>query len=1061
LQAASWLLECLSVLQDAGDMPGVLAAFQAFSEALLLLSSLTAQRLEELGACPRQKSLAQTLQLLQQCVPLLHAAKDRDLTRSRDQQLSRSKDDAFRLMERTIKELTSLLTDDTGSKEPRDRSGTFSQHVGRLLALLSPRDPLLLSDSTFSAHIGAVVLHCMLLAEASRPDQRLDLVRRCWVLLRLRKSICGLTGQQEGWPGLEGECQSMRKEVESLEQAVLTATLCQVLDTFPEGKEPLRLLVEGALSLAGPGCFPAGQGGFLKQLQPLTAAFFTHAQGMLRAADFVLALCTEPHTAAEIRELVQHLRRLLASVPALLSAMSSDGAQTSAAEQLQSLYHTWAGTTQSLLCCFEDTVSTRVFLKLSIREMAKDREWCEWALGRQDPERFSRHTTHLSSWAQWVVEATTRYVDRATDPIFRNGLLVWVEQLASSIPELKAAAALCAERPSCLQTRDVFSKAASSLMDAAQRVQDGLDGSNHPDILSPLREQVRGAGVTKGVELSPSHARLKTIMDEAVLQEDTLNHQSSQAGNSPPRKGAAHPVITALLAATGAHDMALLNAACSALLELSRGCVDAAKEALPLAECPHRETLGQYQKMELLTPRVISLARETALEQRPCPSELLHVALTLSERICETKQCLAAVAGPWYSLSQQVFAFILSADFLRGKQALDETMMGLAGAVQFAADIVSIACREGSPLSPDGWESFLQIQTKFSHAQMTTKALLEKAASFESSCVMGRASMELLCVQWAVSTHILLGAVDQFIGRDVLFLGELRSTVRNKLCPQSLLAAVSERSLRLQEAARLSSSCPESHGHSEILVLREEMQVLMEALLEASSTLLLSPLPTASLCVRFELLQRDLALRAKALLLHLGKVNAEHLQVIRDVVGPALCPLSQKERERSQQGFEEKANRLMANVQWVRTTLHHLLEASAQLELEANLLSIADHLLVLTSNAVGSARQLLQSHRHEEHLQLESIVWYWSAKAHYLVTQLQAVQGIGGDVLELITQRLRNTGDQSFPRQHNSTAKLFPALELDALSHARSAETCTSRSGRASGAAREAPAMVQ
>ncbi|XP_061317720.1 uncharacterized protein LOC133273367 isoform X2 [Pezoporus flaviventris] len=340
---------------------------------------------------------------------------------------------------------------------------------------------------------------------------------------------------------------------------------------------------------------------------------------------------------------------------------------------------------------------------------------------------------------------------------------------------------------------------------------------------------------------------------------------------------------------------------------------------------------------------------------------------------------------------------------------------------------------------------------------MSTEALLEKAASFESSCVVGRARLELLCVQWAVSTRILLGAVDQFVGRDVLLLGELRSAVRNKLCPQSLLAAVSERSLRLQEAALLSSSCPDSHGHSEIRVLREEIQVLMEALLEASSTLLLSPLPNASLGVRCELLHRDLALRAKALLLHLEKVNADHLQVIRDVVGPALMPLSQEERARSKEAFEEKANRLMANIQWVRSTLHHVLGANVQLELEANLLSIAEHLLVLTSNAVGSARQLFQSHRDEEHLHLESTVWCWSAKAHYLVRQLQAVQGIGGDVLELIRHRLQNTGDQSFPRQLRSTAKLFPAL--DAQSHARSAETCPSRSGGASGAAREAPAM--
>ncbi|XP_029877029.1 catenin alpha-1-like [Aquila chrysaetos chrysaetos] len=258
IQAASWLLECLSVLRDAGDMPGLLAAFRAFSEALLLLSNLTAKRLEELRDCPRQRRLAQTLQLLQKCVPLLHAAKHSDLKHSWDQQVNLSKGYAFQLTERTIKELTSLLINNTGSEQPWERNGTFSQHVSRLLALLSRPDPVQLSDSEFSAHVEAVIFYCMLLADSSRPDPKLDLVKHCWVLLQLRKSICSHVSQQEGWPGqswgensLDEECHTMRKEVETLDQAVLTATLCQILDTFLEGKEPLRQLVEDALSLAG------------------------------------------------------------------------------------------------------------------------------------------------------------------------------------------------------------------------------------------------------------------------------------------------------------------------------------------------------------------------------------------------------------------------------------------------------------------------------------------------------------------------------------------------------------------------------------------------------------------------------------------------------------------------------------------------------------------------------------------------------------------------------------------------------------------------------------------
>ncbi|NXS25097.1 CTNA2 protein, partial [Mystacornis crossleyi] len=1026
--AASWLLECLSVLRDARDAPGLLAAFQAFSEAVLLLSRLTAERLQELGDWPARKSLAQTLQLLHKCVPLIHTAKRGALTRSRDGQADLSGDSVFQLTERTLRELLSLLT------EPRDRSGIFSRQVSGLQALLSRPDPLRLSAGGFGSHLEAVVLHGMLLAESARPDLQLELVERCWVLLQLRRSICSPASRREGQPGpiqehgLQRECHSLRAELENLDRAALRATLCQILDGFFQEKEPLRQLVEGALSLACSGCFPAGPGGILRKLQPLIAAAFAQAQQMLRAADLVLARCAKAQTAREIREGAEHLRSLLASLPSLLAETSGN-----ATEQLQALRCAWARATDRLLRCFEETVGMGEFLEVSILELAKHREWCAAALERRDPEGFSWHAARLTGWARWVVGATTRHVDRATDPIFRNGLLVWVEQLAKAIPELGAVTALLPGRFSCLQSRDAFSQAANSLMDSALRVQAGLDGSNHPEILSPLREQVRSTEVEKGLELSPSHAGIRTSADEAAFQGDVQSHPSSPPENFhlDPWKGEPHPVIAALLGASRAGDMDAVCAARSVLLELSDACVEAAREALPVAEPAQLRVLEQHGDIAALTPRIIGLATETAPRQLPAPGSLLQTALRLSGRIQETRECLAAVAGSWNGLAQQVLGFILSGDFPRGKQALDEAVLGLAGAVRLAGDIASAACSEENPSPCDVRQSFLQLQAKFSHAQLKTKVFLEKAASFRESCGMEKAVLELHGVRWAVGMCVLLEAVDRFVGRDVLFLRELSRALRNKVGPRSLLAAVAENSLRLQEAARLSYlSCPGDHGAREILALREEIQVLVEALLDVSNTLLLSPLPAASLAVRFELLRRDVALRAKALLLCMERVNMEQLQLIQDVVGASLSTLSEEERERSREAFEEKANRLMADVQWVRNALRDALEAGAQLPSQPDLLSMADHLLLLTADAVGSARRHFQSPRDtgdpcqdtgDPHL--DSVAWYWAAKAHYLVTRLRLIRGTDRDVLR---ERLQ---PERFPGSPGGTAGLSPAPE--------------------------------
>ncbi|NXE68129.1 CTNA2 protein, partial [Calcarius ornatus] len=1048
--AASWLLECLSVLRDARDTPGLLAAFQPFSEAVLLLSRLAAKRLQQLQDCPAGKSLAQTLQRLHKCVSLIHTA----LTHSRDSRADLSQDSVFQLTERTIRELLSLLT------EPQDRSGIFSQQVSRLQALLSHPDPLRLSEGGFSSHLDSVIVHGMLLAESSRLDLQLELVERCWALLQLRRSICSHMSRREGQGEhrLERECHSLREELENLDRAALRATLCQILDGFFEEKEPLRQLVEGALSFAHSGCCPAGPGGILRKLQPLIAAFFAQAQRILRAADLLLARCAKAQTAREIREGMEHLRSLLASLPSLLMETSGN-----TVEQLQALSCAWARATNSLLRCFEETIGMREFLELSILELAKQKEWCEAALERWDPEGFSWHSAHLTGWARWVVGASTRHVDRTTDPIFRNGLLVWVEQLAKSILELGAVTALIPGRFSCLQSWGAFSQAASSLMDSALRVQARLDGSNHLEILSPLREQVRSTKVEKALELSPSHAGTQTSTDEAAFQGDIQSHPSSPAANfhQDPWKGDTHPVITALLGASQAGDTDTVHAACSILLELSDGYVEAAREALPVAEPPQLQVLEQHWDIKALTPRIISLAMETAPGQLPAPGSLLQMALRLSGRIQETQECLAAVAGSWNGLAQQVLGFILSGDFPRGKQALDETLLGLAGAVQVAGGIASTACSGENPNPSRVQESFLQLQAKFSHAQLNTKGFLEKAVSFRESCGMEKATLELHGVQWAIGMCVLLDAMDQFVGRDVLFLRELSRAVRNKVGPRSLLAAVAENSLRLQEAARLSYlSCPADHGAREILVLREEIQVLMEALLDVSNTLLLSPLPTASLATRFELLQRDVALRAKALLLHMERVNKEQLQLIQDVVGAALSSLTQEGRQRSKESFEEKANQLMADVQRFRNTLQGALGTSARLTSQPDLLSMADHLLLLTADVVGSARRHFQSHQDpgdpcqdpgDPHL--EGMVWYWSAKAHYLVTQLWGIHGIDRDIMRCLTECLQR---ERFPGSPKSTAGLSPAPEPP---EAAGIHPCRSRG--ASGAVQEVQELVR
>nr|XP_042708697.1 uncharacterized protein LOC101933606 isoform X3 [Chrysemys picta bellii] len=1046
IQAAHWLRHCLTALEFAGDIPALLAAFRDFSESLLLLNNLTERRIQELRDSPPQKYLAQMLQILRKCVPMLHAAKHSHLKHPQDQQVNGSKNYIFHLMDSTIEELISLLTNTTRNKELLERNGLFSQHLG----LLSNANPAHLAEDEFSLCVETVVFHCMLLANSSRPSIKLQLIKHCHHLLMLKKSISNHGSLMEDLPAqsqlecnLEEKCHAMRVEVEILDQTMLTAVLCQILDTFTDINAPLKRLMEAALEPTTVQYSPAGEDGFLRKLQPLITAFFSHAHQMLKVANFVLARCTNLKIIKEIEDRVDCLNRLLATVPLLLTEMSKDPNKINIQKQLQTFYQRWAWTTESLLACVDETINLPEFLDLSIQEMADHRECCEQELESQNSGRFSWHAAHMTSLAARVIQVTNRFVDKIRDPIFKNGLLVLVKQLEISILEVRTVTSHCLGGISCLQTRNAFSKRVKHLMDSTRNVREGLDESNHPDILSPLREQIRSLDIPKElccfsaqdhVELRAPDVIKQSTTDNTELVEEFLSERLPsatsplemlpRAGNLYPETVDLHPVINELIAATKKHDITAVNTACFVLLELSNCCVDAAQEALPIVKSPLLEKLTHYRKIVLLTPSVISLAREIGPNPVSRADRLLPTAVLLSEKICETNQCLVAVAGSWYSLVQQLFCTVAPADFLKSKQTLDEIMQTLATVVQLAADVAHTDCEEERTIVPKIQERFVRVQAKFTRAQTNTKHLLEKALS--SDCFHSHQDhLEGICLLWSVSIQVLLSAVDQLIGRDVLFLGELRNTMKHKLRLRDVLAAVSESSLRIQEAARLSYlACAEHSVQRDILALREEVKVLTEALLQVADVLSVSPVPATNLSIRAELLQREFAVRVKALLILLTSTNREYMRVIQNILRLAWPPA------RAQGGdgvMVKQAGQIMANLQLVKTIIEDALENTVHLRMRESLLSQTDHLLLLTSELLGRAGEQLQSQQDKELVQLDYIAWEWSAKAHYVVTQLQSVKDIDKAALELVKQCLQNSESRAVANQCHGKAELSPA----------------------------------
>ncbi|XP_033001361.1 uncharacterized protein LOC117044661 [Lacerta agilis] len=1035
----------------------MLVTFRSFSEALLLLTKLTERLLWDLKESCR-KHLAQTLQLLKNCIPMLYTAKLSSLKHPGDEQVEISKSYIFGLARSTVKELISQLRNKVGTKKLHERTGLFPHHLHNVLSLLSRPQS---NKGEISFLVESLVFYCMLLADSSRGPVKLNLVQHCHRLLKFRKMISTNEGTLEGLPvenqrggSIEEKCSAMRAEMENLDQAVRTAVLYQVLDNFVETKGPMKRLVEAAMQP----CSPAENGGFLRKLKPLATEFFNHSNQMLKAANFVLVTCTERRTIKGIEGCVDHLSRLLATVPSLLCEMSHPPGRKDAPEKLHFLCQTWLSTTESLLMCLDKVIDLREFLGLCLQDMAEHKARSEKALEEQQSGEFSQHASSLSKRAVQVVEFISRHRDRARDPIFRNGLLALIKQLENAIPQVKVAADQCLARMASLQAKDEYSKRAKDLMEAACNVRLGLDECNQPDILSPLREGVRSSIISKDIPDCFTPQDLIVLDTQSTTKQSSSNnselleelsgwsipvHSSSSpnpSGTDLFSEGASgkidmHTLISEIIAATKTHNVTSLNSACSDLLELSSCWVDAAKEALQVSKLPVSEELLQYREIVTLIPCLISSAREVDSNSIPCTETLQQTAVLLSERIDAVKQGLAIVASSWYSLTRQLICVRSSSEFSDNAKVLGEIMEILQALVQLAGKATRIEHGEGLPELPGLHETFLRVQAKLICVQARTKLLLEKALAVNQPHSSNKAELETLdahCLLWSVTIQAFLSSVDQFIGRDVLSLTELRDKTKHLLCLRSSLAAVSESSLRIQEASRLLLlSCAEHSAKHEVTALKEQMKTLTYSLLGVADVLTASPLPAPNLSVRFELLQRELALTAKVLLLQMSVINGEYLSSIRSIISRTQPVPRGSEGDRVQidkEAFEKNADELRANIQMVKKTVGDALESLSSEELKGNLLSTADHLLLLTDEVIRRAGEL-QSQLDKEHLLGDSVLYEWSATAAYLVKQLQSTKGASEAAVERVRRCLQNK--EGHMPSSQSSCQVQPPLQKE------------------------------
>ncbi|XP_013378136.1 PREDICTED: uncharacterized protein LOC106150270 [Chinchilla lanigera] len=746
---------------------------------------------------------------------------------------------------------------------------------------------------------------------------------------------------------------------------------------------------------------------------------------MLRVAQLVLVCCPGHQTGGDMEAAMAGVWGLVVRVQQLFSHSCQGSGRDWSPAVLQALLQAWVWASERLLACFDDVLDVREFLGVSIQDMIKHLDLFTWALRSGEPGELSRSVACLQGRATHIVQVMSRYVGQNRDPIFRNGLRVLIWQLEQSASALGTAAEHSSGGYSS-QDADVFLTMAKHLIYSAQQVQEGLSGTNHPDILSPLRLQVQRFDIAKGwPHFIPSGLQDPTLPELKYQKVPELGERD-QGISCPAMERLSHPWIPdihaqrrdppcpttskAILSVESQNHQAAASAYTHVLEQ--DVAVDAAQEA-PAGEEPleSERTTGLQEIM--LAPSVIDLAKELAHRITGRHNRLLEVTLQLPERTRESKQVLVALAGDWYLLCQQLFCHNSTTGLPENMAVFMELQQNLALIVQLAAKNEPTDLDKRNPDSTGHPEMLLQMRGRLEETEIHAKQLLDKVLASDGlqAPKSWEENLEDGCLLWSVAVQDLIQCMERFSRRQSLFLLPLRQAVKDQQGLQEGLDQIADVSQRLQEAARLSGLlCGDEQVKGEVSFLCREVLVLRDALLDVAQILVSSPRPSPSLSTRFDLLCLELTLRAKALTGHLSTINAGYERAFHDAVCPRFS-VSKNPQSRTERSLE----RIVSGIQAVRGIIARGQESGPCQE---DLLVALESILFLTKE-VAQRVPGLQEHAEERGLHMLGwLQWEWAAKAHYAVAQLQAWKGGHPKAWRFLAQCLKHTeGPVMVPEQ--------------------------------------------
>lgn len=932
---------------------------------------------------------------------MLHTAVCATIKHPTNERALRAKAYILDKIQSTVRDIGLTLKNDTSGRL-LGPCGYYAARRDALLQLLSRSSVSAVRGSGFDGVVRDLLFHCMAVANSSRSRCQRRVVGHCRHVLQIWSDMRRVLKSPED-PALHqqdfaNDCTLLGRQTQRLDGALTTAVLHQALDTFTSASSAVSELLSVTRQTLAADAFTTTDRNLV---QPLLEDFTSCAERITRVASFVSAQAADAKSVEYMESSSRCLARLGAQIASLSPELAAHSAQF--AQKLHDACLKWEEESGQLLDAACDVMEVREFVSAALTEMANDRRGCDEAYRERRWKEFDGRAATLLCHMRMASQSVRRHVDRSDEPIYRNGLLVLLKQVqasqnnvAASLREMASGSRLNVELYAA------FSDDVSLAIEHFTVLRKGLDGQQHPRLLSPLREVARetdpsqkcrpGEGASDHLprrsEPPGSQPEERDSSEEGsteaepALKRDKEDLDTPAVSRAPPLipkslKVDLLPLMYDVLTVTKAKDFTLLNQVCTSVLELSNCYAQSAREAAAIVGAADRQTL-ESSRAELvsLTPLLVQTAQETAMSSALSTEMLYKHSIQFSDLINNAREVLLPAAGNWYQAVYTELRGSLPTMTAAVRKQLNEVMT-------LCTDMVQLLTSSDLTLKSDQ-ERFSVLHNKLSKAKNHTRNLVEFSLSEKPLN-----QLDGLCVIWALSVQIVLNSADRILGASVDLMG-----------PQKQLSLLSEYSLRIQEAVRLTCLNSRSAYKSKQLTAdQEELKTLTEAYLKAAAEL--DAMPNVSRLAKSEFLQRKLLIKIKVLVSQLSKTNNDYDSSLHNVINMAYSD------NNAEGTFEEASQTLFRHVKLackkVEDSLHYVRDPRARSDMR----SVNDHLSLQISDIISRASLITEAQGIYDALSLDVLIQCWSAKAHYVMEEIRKQDAIHQETKEQIRAGLQ------------------------------------------------------